>query len=435
MQRNRESSDDEGEYKVYSRRYFLLCLYSCFTFLIGFQQLEYTSITNVVTKYYNVDSVAVNWTNILQNLCTALFSFFIGKLTEKYGFRKSMITFTFLGIIGAVIKCFAIDRSLFWLLMVGQFFPCIFFTPTFSLSSLLGALWFKPKEIALVIGMGNAAITFGMAVTFLLPSLVFKSDSINEIKYNLAYVSVILMLLEATIFLLTLIFVTEKPPTPPSLAEETRTNIEIPKIINLMRNKNFLLPIMCFAFGCASVQLISITLNQSILSRFSNGNTVLSVSGVLLMITAIPGSLLIGTVSKAYPRYKLLLIIVCFISVTFQVLFLLSLWIKCDWLLYVSIFLFGVFVNASQVLALDFVLEVSFPFPENLSFAISFTAFSLPNLILVPLATILCKKVGAVNANFVFLALGIMTLVSALLAKEDLRRRKANAEMTPLLAS
>ncbi|RWS13408.1 MFS transporter-like protein [Dinothrombium tinctorium] len=207
---------------------------------------------------------------------------------------------------------------MFWLLMLGQFFPCILFTPMFSLSSLLGSLWFKPKEIALVVGLSNSMLAFGLAAAFLLPSLVFKNNSMNEVKYNLVYVAETLMLSEAIVFLSILFFVEEKPPTPPSLAQETRKNCEIPKTLNVIRNKNFLLLVMCCAFGGASNQLLCVTLNQSILSEFSNGNNVLSVSGVLMMIAGIPGSLLIGSVSKKYPKYKLLLITSCLISVICQ---------------------------------------------------------------------------------------------------------------------
>ncbi|RWR99050.1 hypothetical protein B4U79_19227, partial [Dinothrombium tinctorium] len=109
--------------------------------------------------------------------------------------------------------------------------------------------------------------------------------------------------------------------------------------------------------------------------------------------------------------------------------YVLSFFFKNIWLLYLSLVIFGIFCNASSVIAIDFLLEVSFPFPENLCYAIAASSYALPNLIFVPLATILCEKVGALYANFVLLSFGIITLSTALLAKEDLRRRRANAEI------
>ncbi|RWS03545.1 feline leukemia virus subgroup C receptor-related protein 2-like protein [Dinothrombium tinctorium] len=434
MLREEKLNSDHRVYKVYSRRYFILVLYCFSIVLVGFQQLQYTSIANVIVKYYNVNPVAVNWTNLSQNVCTVLFSYHIGKLIEKIGLRKSMILFALLSTFGAAIKCFTFARNKFWLMMVGQLILSLFFTPTYSLCPLLGALWFKPKEIALVVGLTNASMTFGMALTFLLPALVFKDDSINEVKFNLVDISVILLMTEAAILLLTLFVVEERPPTSPSLAEEARINYEIPKVMDVLRNKNFILIIICYASGGASNQLLSVTLNQSILSEFVNGDIVLSISGILLLITGIPGSLIIGMISKIYPKYKRLLISIYSTVVICQILFLLSLWLHCDSLLYVSLIFFGGLNSASSILALDFLIEVSFPFTENIAFAIAFSAYALPNLILVPLMTKLMEKCAAVYANFIFLSLGIFSLISTLCVTEDLRRRQANTESTPLLS-
>ncbi|RWS02197.1 feline leukemia virus subgroup C receptor-related protein 2-like isoform X3 [Dinothrombium tinctorium] len=430
MAKHDDSFDNESPYKVYNRRYLILILYCPLMILTSFQLLEYTSITNVIAKYYNVNAVAVYWTNILQNLCTVLFSPIIGKLIEKFGFRKSMIWSTFLVAFGAAIKCCAINRNMFWLLMMGQFFPCFLCTPIYSLSSILGALWFKPTEIAAVISLCNSSSILGMAITFLLP-LVFKSDSINETKFKLFSVSLLIMVSQAVIFLLTLLLVAEKPPTSPCRAEETRNKCETPKVADLLRNKNFVILIICSATSAASTQIVSISLNQSILSEFSNGRVVLSTAGVLFLVSGIPGSLLVGVISKIYPKYKILLIITCVFSATSEVLYIVSLWLKSVWLLYLSLIMFGIFANASFVLALDFIFEVSFPFPENLSVTISFAAYSLPDLILVPCVTILSENFGVVYANFVFILLGMLSLILAQFVSEDLRRRKAN-EMTPL---
>jgi FLVCR family feline leukemia virus subgroup C receptor-related protein len=51
--------------KLYKRRWLILCLYILYAAINAFQWFEYSIITNVVMKFYNVSAVAVDWTSII----------------------------------------------------------------------------------------------------------------------------------------------------------------------------------------------------------------------------------------------------------------------------------------------------------------------------------------------------------------------------------
>ena len=55
----------ELECKVYKRRWVMLGLFIGFAFVNNIQWIQYAIINNLVMKYYNVDSVAVDWTSII----------------------------------------------------------------------------------------------------------------------------------------------------------------------------------------------------------------------------------------------------------------------------------------------------------------------------------------------------------------------------------
>lgn len=53
------------EVKAYKRRWIILGIFMIYEAINAFQWVEYSIITHIVMKYYNVSSVTVDWTAIL----------------------------------------------------------------------------------------------------------------------------------------------------------------------------------------------------------------------------------------------------------------------------------------------------------------------------------------------------------------------------------
>lgn len=60
---NGEKIDDE--IKAYHTRWIILTIFILYGALNSFQWIEYSSITEFVVKYYNISSLAVDWTSII----------------------------------------------------------------------------------------------------------------------------------------------------------------------------------------------------------------------------------------------------------------------------------------------------------------------------------------------------------------------------------
>lgn len=51
--------------KVYKRRWIVLAIFVLYSAISALQWIEYPIITNIVMKYYNVSTLAVDWTSII----------------------------------------------------------------------------------------------------------------------------------------------------------------------------------------------------------------------------------------------------------------------------------------------------------------------------------------------------------------------------------
>lgn len=51
--------------KAYGKRWFILFMFIWYAALNAYQWIEYTTITSIVVKYYNVSNILVDWTSII----------------------------------------------------------------------------------------------------------------------------------------------------------------------------------------------------------------------------------------------------------------------------------------------------------------------------------------------------------------------------------
>lgn len=62
------SEKTEVVIKVYKRRWFVLFIFILYSALSALQWIQYSIITNIITKYYNVSAQTVDWTSIVYML-------------------------------------------------------------------------------------------------------------------------------------------------------------------------------------------------------------------------------------------------------------------------------------------------------------------------------------------------------------------------------
>ncbi|RWS00357.1 putative MFS-type transporter C09D4.1-like protein [Dinothrombium tinctorium] len=416
---------DEIKMKSYKRRYLILAVITIATSISCFQLLEHSSIGDVIIKYYRVNYSLVSWTALLSNISGIFFFYPISKFITHFGLRKSLFVELFFCILGSIIRCTALGREQFWLLLIGKILPSFSLMALTYQAPVLAAIWFKPKEAALVVGINTSMCTLGLGISFALPKLYDNAD-IEKIRSLLFYTSLITAIIFATLLLLTYFFVIDEPPKPPSLAAQKRKdNTELP-LKFLLTNRNFLL-LFCAAFTyCGLMQSIPVTLNQLILNRFTNGHDTLSLAGTLFQFASIAGGLISPSISKKYPKYRLLLFAHIILVIIPTSAYLYGLWTRSSLCVFISLLFFGLIYSGAHVLIVDYAIEVSFPFPESISSSIIYMASMSSGLILTQVVTICFQKWKSLYVCFVFVLVELLCLLYLSFMSKETKRLEAD---------
>ncbi|RWS11669.1 putative MFS-type transporter C09D4.1-like protein [Dinothrombium tinctorium] len=423
------------EFVFYKRRWFILLLLNLFTATNFYQHYEYTAISNVVSKFYNVSAIGINLTAVIFYLNASIMFYPMIWCIEKYGFRTTTNLAIFANAIGPCIKCFALRNNLYWLMMFGQSFPAFATITQPSLTAIFGANWFKSEHVATVIGTNTVFLMLGSSLAFLSPTLIFRGvKSDEETLEGLSSISIALASITSLLFVLAVVVIREKPPTPPSLAQKARGHhLKEQSAKVLLKNRSYMFLSIIFSFVIAGSQTMSVVLNQSIFLQFSHGNRIVTIAGILSLIPGIISSPLTGLICKHYKRYKRLLIMYCTLSIIFSTFYIISLKLKFEPFVYLSIFMSGFFYSGMYVIAMDFIVEVTYPFPEAVTVNITTVCACVPTIFIIPLTSMLVSTFGASSGNLTLLAMAIVNFILSLFIKEEMRRHKANAETLALL--
>ncbi|CAL1678175.1 unnamed protein product [Lasius platythorax] len=130
-----ERSDIEPlKLKVYKKRWLILAIYMFYNGAIACQWIEYSIITNIVTRYYGVSSLMIDWTSMSFLLLYSVFVFPVQYVSDKWGLRWIAILGSGLSCLGAWIKTFSVHPDRFHIVVIGH---CIVgFTTVILLISL-----------------------------------------------------------------------------------------------------------------------------------------------------------------------------------------------------------------------------------------------------------------------------------------------------------
>ncbi|RWR99649.1 putative MFS-type transporter C09D4.1-like isoform X5, partial [Dinothrombium tinctorium] len=402
-----------------------------------YQHFEYATIADIIADYYNINIADVNWSALLYNIGCIVFLYPTLKCISRFGFHISLVSATTANAFGACIKLLALKLNLYALYLFGQIFPAFVALFPMSLPAILGANWFKSEHVAAVIGVNNAFTAFGCVVAFLFPSLIFdKLNSKHEVERALFYIAFTLAVITILILVLNTLIVKEKPKTPPSFAEQTRRESNVNNndpITIVLRNKNYIL-LLIFSFVMSTSQVTTVVLEQVIAAQFAKSiaKRILTTAGVLSIISGIPGSLITGIICKRCKNYKWFLVILDVLVILFFSLYTLGLYLLNEIMIFVFIFLAAFVYNSQMVMVIDFIVEVTYPYPEATTLNIATGVGSIPGVAFVPMMSILIKKFDGTKANLIIISIAVINLILSLFVTNDLRRHHMNKKVSSI---
>nr|CAI5826100.1 unnamed protein product [Callosobruchus analis] len=451
----------KSETKVYIYRWIILLLF-CLCNLINFMQfLQFTIVSDVTQRYYNVDASLVDATGLIFFVTYILFFLPISYLIEKsiqahfncfrdifegkYDFitvsetwlkpnipnsvidlnnynlyrkdrlikrggglaslRVTLISSISLTAAGSLVKLFSNDPDRFYLVLIGQGLCGIGQVYLMSIPSKLASTWFGSEEVSTACAIGILGSQLGKR-----PLIVNTSDKI--LKKN--QICELLRTLEYTENRVTVLGIENQEPF-------------LKNCKDLMKNQDFILILISLGIFNGIWNSFGILVNTIYLKYFPDGGTDVGIITLCSIISGgCIGSVIFGIIlDKTHKFKKTTIAAMIFATVTFAVCIYMFV-TKSRLATFFATPLFGFFIASTLVISFEYALEVTYPIPESISCSVLNAAIFLFAIICTLTFEALFDAIDYIY-TFVFilvLMLGCTALIYFI--SGNLRRRDAN---------
>ncbi|EDW61531.1 choline/ethanolamine transporter flvcr2a [Drosophila virilis] len=441
---NNKSANAPAEgYKVYARRWAVLILFVFYSASNAMQWIQYTIINNIITRYYGISDKWVDWTSMIYMILYIPLIFPGSWFLDKVGLRITALVGIVGTCIGAWIKVFSVDPSLFYVSFIGQSIVALAQVCILSLPARLAAVWFGPDQVSSATSVGVFGNQLGVAVGFVLPPmLVPNSEDINQVGSDLQMMFYLVAGLTSILLVLMAIFFQDRPPTPPSAAQEESQRLEgmveeqvsfLQSLKNLMTNRNFIFLLLSYGINVGVFYAISTLLNPVVLKYYPGHEVDTGRIGLSIVLAGMLGSVVSGIVLDKTHKFKETTLAVYALSMVGMWIFTFTLDTGHIAVVYLTASLLGFFMTGYLPVGFEFGAELTFPEPEGTSSGLLNASAQTFGICFTLFYSELFYSYGDVPAN---VAMALMLIVGTAITaatRSDLRRQ--NAQVAPCAAA
>lgn len=281
-------------FKLYKRRWFVLlvlCLLNCSNATIW---LTFAPVADQSAQFLKVSLEKINWLSLIYMVVAIPFSLGTTWMLDSVGLRSTLILGAWLNMFGALLRFFGTPAEggyeiKYHFAILGQTLgalaqPFIIFTPT-----KLAALWFPDHQRATANMIASMSNPLGILLANIISPMVVKTSAqIPDLLLAYAIPACFIC------FLATVGIRSSSPPTPPSAsAESSGSEPFIQGIRLLLKNKAYLILLVCFGSGIAVFTCFS-TLLEQILCVQGYTNDFAGICGALFIVFGIVGAAALG---------------------------------------------------------------------------------------------------------------------------------------------
>ncbi len=343
---------NESTYKVYGYRWVVLFFYSLNQAVLQLLWITFAPITGDAATFYGVSPLRIGFLAMIFMIVFIFASIPASWAIDTFGIRKGV------GFGVVLTGVFALTRGLFGdnydLILISTIGIAIAQPLILNSVTTLAAKWFPLEERATAVGIGVLfqfiGIMVGMAATPLL-----------AIEYGIPGMLRIYGVASVILSISYLIFVKEKPPTPPAAEFERASVFEGLK--HIFRQRDMILLIILFFIGLGIFNAITTWIEQMIAPR---GFTIVQAGtlGAVLMGGGIVGCFVIPPLSDKFRKRKIFI----FLCVLITLPGLVGLTFATSYaLLLASGFIMGFFFLSGGPVIYQYSAEITYPAPEATS--------------------------------------------------------------------
>ncbi|XP_049782569.1 uncharacterized MFS-type transporter C09D4.1-like [Schistocerca cancellata] len=420
--------------RVYPRRWLILAIYMLFSTSNLWQWIQYAIVGNLVRKYYDVSSYAVDWTSVLFMLVYIPFVYPASSLINEKGLRLSILLGAALNAAATWLKVLAVAPGRFWLLLVAQSIAAVAQVFVLTVPPTVAFLWFGANEVSTACALGVFGNQLGVSLSFFLtPLLITDHENVEDIGWDMKVYSYSLAGGSTLVLLLVIAFFQDKPATPPSVAVAVREmsaskqgeaggGSSLGVLRRLLRCPPFLLLVASLSLCFIVFNAVGTMLNPLILLYFPNGEAFAGRVGLLFVVSGTAGGLVCGFILDKTHKFKHTSVVLVVILLVSMVAFTFTLSLGNHAVVYVVSLCLGFSSGGYFPVGMEFVSELTYPEPESIAMAVMMIAVQAASSAATVLYGWMLGAVGDLWANVFLSALLLVALLVTVFIREDLRR-------------
>uniref|UniRef100_A0A667YLE7 Solute carrier family 49 member 3 n=1 Tax=Myripristis murdjan TaxID=586833 RepID=A0A667YLE7_9TELE len=382
-------------FKVYKRRWFILlvlCLLNCSNSALW---LTFAPVADQSAQYLKASLEQINWLSLVYMVVAIPLSFGTTWMLDTLGLRITLIVGSWLNMFGALLRLVGSLQSLgisavYPVVMVGQTLgalaqPLIIFTPT-----KLAALWFPEHQRATANTIASMSNPLGVLLANIIsPKVAVTYDQIPVLLLVYAIPAAVIC------FLATVGIRSSAPPTPPSAsAESSGSEPFLQGIKLLLKNKAYLILLLCFGAGIAVFTCFS-TLLEQILCVRGYTNDFAGLCGALFIVFGVVGAGFLGLyVDKTKKFIEAIKINMCFSALACIAFSVVSQMRQQTVAVATVCSLFGLFGFSIYPVAMELSVECSYPVGEATSAGLIFISGQVQSILCIVLIQKLTRQLA-----------------------------------------
>ena len=338
----------EKKVQVYGYRWIVLLLFMLANIVMQFLWISYAAVSASAALYYGQELIMIDLLSLTFMVVYIPVTFVSAWVLDKYDFRIGAGIGALLAGIFGFLRFFAFNNYALALIFqigiaVGQ--PFILNAVT-----KLSANWFPEDERTMATGLAMLAQFLGIALCMVISPMLGGIGTINLV-YG------IIALFAGIIFV---IFVKDRPPTPPSTEVITEKVMMTDGLKTLFKNKQFVILTIGFLILLGIFNTV-LTLILQIVSPRGHGEDFAGTLGGLILVGGIIGSIVFSGLSDKLKKRKILIVIALTISVVSMYIMSFA---SDATMLSVFGFFFGFGILGAAPVALEYAVDITKPVPE-----------------------------------------------------------------------
>ncbi|KAG7260609.1 hypothetical protein CRUP_013221 [Coryphaenoides rupestris] len=139
---------DERETRLYGRRFAVLAVFCAYSLVNAFQWIQYSIVSNVFARYYNVTTARVDWLSMVYMAAYVPLIVPATWLLDTRGLRLTALAAAGLNCVGAWGKCASVQPERFAVTACAQTVCAVAQVFILGLPSRVASVWFGPKEVS-----------------------------------------------------------------------------------------------------------------------------------------------------------------------------------------------------------------------------------------------------------------------------------------------